>query len=129
MLAFGTTKSRLVRNLFITLLTDAFIVGGSSLLFLLYRYHVVLGIQFHPYGPHFRVNKQNDTALFETLTDGYDLLNLYTSYRLSQAGNNVTLFASASNLLDEEIRRQTSFVKELAPLPGRPGIFGVRLSF
>ncbi len=76
-----------------------------------------------------RVNKQNDTALFETPTDGYDLLNLYASYRLSQAGNNVTLFASASNLLDEEIRRHTSFVKELAPLPGRSGIFGVRLSF
>lgn len=76
-----------------------------------------------------RVNKQNDIALFETPTAGYDLLNLYASYRLSQVGNNVTLFARASNLLDEEIRRHTSFVKELAPLPGRSGIVGVRLSF
>ena len=76
-----------------------------------------------------RVNKQNDTALFETPTKGYDSLNLYASYRLSQSGNAVTLFASASNLLDEEIRRHTSFVKELAPLPGRSGIFGVRVSF
>ena len=76
-----------------------------------------------------RVNKQNDTALFETPTRGYHDLNLYASYRLSKGDNDVTLFASAANLLDEEIRRHTSFVKELAPMPGRSGIFGVRVSF
>ena len=76
-----------------------------------------------------RVNKQNDTAPFETSTRGYDDLNLYASYRISHGGNDVTLFVSAANLLDEEIRRHTSFVKELAPMPGRSGIFGVRVSF
>ena len=76
-----------------------------------------------------RVNKQNDTALFETSTRGYNDLNLYVSYRISHGDNDVTLFVSAANLLDEEIRRHTSFVKELAPMPGRSGIFGVRVSF
>ena len=76
-----------------------------------------------------RVNNQNDTAPFETSTRGYDDLNLYASYRISHGGNDVTLFASAANLLDEEIRRHSSFVKDLAPMPGRSGIFGVRVSF
>ena len=76
-----------------------------------------------------RVNNQNDIAPFETSTRGYDDLNLYASYRISHGGNDVTLFASASNLLDEEKRRHTSFVKDLAPMPGRSGIFGVRVSF
>ena len=76
-----------------------------------------------------RVNKQNDTALFETPTRGYNDLNLYVSYRISHGDNDVTLFVSAANLLDEEIRRHTSFIKELAPMPGRSGIFGVRVSF
>ena len=76
-----------------------------------------------------RVNRQNDVSLFETSTRGYHNLNLYASYRLNHKDANVTLFASATNLLDEEIRRHTSFVKDLAPMPGRSGIFGVRASF
>ena len=76
-----------------------------------------------------RVNNQKDTAPFETPTRGYNDLNLYASYRISHGNNDVTLFASAANLLNEEIRRHTSFVKALAPLPGRSGIFGVRVSF
>ncbi len=76
-----------------------------------------------------RVNKQNDTAPLETETAGYDSLNLYASYRISLADNDVTLFARASNLLDDESRRHTSFAKEQAPLPGRSGIFGLTLSF
>ena len=76
-----------------------------------------------------RVNKQNDTAPFETSTRGYDDLTLYASYRISHGGNDVTLFASAANLLNEEVRRHSSFVKDLAPMPGRSGIFGVRVSF
>ena len=76
-----------------------------------------------------RVNKQDDTAPLETATSGYDVLNLYASYRLSKGDNDVTLFASATNLLDDESRRHTSFAKEQAPLPGRSGIFGLRVSF
>ncbi|MDE0154128.1 MAG: TonB-dependent receptor, partial [Gammaproteobacteria bacterium] len=76
-----------------------------------------------------RVNKQDDTAPLETETAGYDLLDLHAGYTFRLQDNTVTLFARATNLLDEEIRRHTSFVKEQAPLPGRSGIFGLRVSF
>ena len=76
-----------------------------------------------------RVNKQDSTAPLETETAGYDLLDLHAGYTFRVQDNTVTLFARATNLLDEEIRRHTSFVKEQAPLPGRSGIFGVRVGF
>ena len=76
-----------------------------------------------------RVNEQDSTAPLETETDGYDLLELHAGYTFRVQDNTVTLFARATNLLDEEIRRHTSFVKEQAPLPGRSGIFGLRVGF
>ena len=76
-----------------------------------------------------RVNEQDSTAPLETETDGYHLLDIHADYTFSLGGNRVILFARASNLLDEEIRRHISFVKEQAPLPGRSGIFGMRVSF
>ena len=76
-----------------------------------------------------RVNEQNDTAPLETSTNGYNLLNLHADYTFSIGQNTVSLFARASNLLDEEIRRHISFIKDEAPLPGRSGIFGMRISY
>ena len=76
-----------------------------------------------------RVNEQDSTAPLETETAGYDLLDLHAGYTFRLQDNTVTLFARATNLLDEEIRRHTSFVKDQAPLPGRSGIFGLRVSF
>ncbi|MYH69495.1 MAG: TonB-dependent receptor [Gammaproteobacteria bacterium] len=76
-----------------------------------------------------RVNKQDSTAPLETETDGYHLLDVHAEYTFRTGGNRVTLFARGSNLLDEEIRRHVSFVKDQAPLPGRSGIFGVRVGF
>ncbi|MCY4210094.1 MAG: TonB-dependent receptor, partial [Gammaproteobacteria bacterium] len=76
-----------------------------------------------------RVNKQDSTAPLETETDGYNLLDIHADYTFRVGGNRVTLFARGSNLLDEEIRRHISFVKDEAPLPGRSGIFGLRIGF
>ena len=76
-----------------------------------------------------RVNEQDNTAPLETETSGYHLLDIHADYTFRLGGNTVSLFARASNLLDEEIRRHISFVKEQAPLPGRSGIFGLRLSY
>ena len=76
-----------------------------------------------------RVNEQDSTAPLETETGGYHLLDIQADYRFRMGGNTVTLFARASNLLDEEIRRHVSFVKDQAPLPGRSGIFGMRVAF
>jgi len=72
---------------------------------------------------------QNDTAPLETGTKGSDMLNIYASYTYEVSGREFTLFARGSNLLNEEVRRHTSFVKDLAPLPGASGVIGIRSSF
>ena len=76
-----------------------------------------------------RVDKQTTTAPLETATSGYDMLSLQASYTLRMAGRDLVLFARGANLLNEEARRHTSVVKDQVPLPGRSGIFGMRLVF
>jgi iron complex outermembrane receptor protein len=73
-----------------------------------------------------RVGEQDRVAEFELPTDAYTLVNLFGSLKLPQAPG-ATLFAEARNLTDEEAREHTSFLKDLAPLPGRN--FRVGLSY
>ena len=63
-------------------------------------------------------------------TDSYTLWNADVRYRI-RASETVTvdLFAAAHNLGDEEARPHTSFLKDLAPMPGRNLRLGVRTSF
>lgn len=75
------------------------------------------------------VGEQNRTAPGESSTDGYRLINASLSYRLPIGNESVTLFARGTNLANEEARAHTSFLKEVAPLPGRNLNLGVRLSF
>ena len=74
--------------------------------------------------------EQDNTGPEETSTDDYLKLNLDVNYRLD-LGDGITavLFARAENLLDEEIRHHTSFVKEEAALPGRNFTIGARVEF
>lgn len=73
---------------------------------------------------------QDDVAAFETETDGYTMLNADISLVLAEdALVPVEVFVRASNLLDEDARRHTSFVKDLAPLPGRNYTIGLRGRF
>ncbi|MEO0423737.1 MAG: TonB-dependent receptor [Pseudomonadota bacterium] len=73
---------------------------------------------------------QDDVAEFETETDGYTMLNADISLVLAEdALVPVEVFVRASNLLDEDARRHTSFVKDLAPLPGRNYTIGLRGRF
>jgi len=78
---------------------------------------------------YIRTNKQNNTAPLETTTSGYDMLNAYLAYTVKLANTELILFVRGTNLLNEEARRHTSFVKNLAPLPGRSGTFGIRAAF
>lgn len=75
------------------------------------------------------VGKQTDTAELEDATAGYNMLSLYAGYDISYHTVTFTVFGRATNLLNEEARRHTSFVKDLAPLPGRSGIIGIRADF
>ena len=75
------------------------------------------------------VAEQNRTAPGETDTNGYALLSAYIGYRLIQGPIIYDLFLRGSNLTNEEARVHTSFLKDIAPLPGRSITFGVRASF
>jgi len=75
-----------------------------------------------------KVGEQDRTAAFERPTDGYVVVGLNAAWR-PFADRNVTLFAAASNLTDEEAREHASFQKDIAPLPGRNIRMGVTYRF
>jgi iron complex outermembrane receptor protein len=75
------------------------------------------------------VARQSHNAAGETDTEGYTLLSAYVGYRLVQGQVIYDLFARGSNLTNEEARLHTSFLKNIAPLPGRSLTLGVRASF
>jgi iron complex outermembrane recepter protein len=76
-----------------------------------------------------RVAKQDRIAANETETAGYSVFNASAGYRLTLGRMTYDLFVRGSNLSDEEIRLHTSFLKDVAPLPGRNVTIGLRTSF
>ena len=77
-----------------------------------------------------RYARQDRVAEHEDESAGYTLVNANLAWHLDMAGGNaLELFVDGSNLLDEEARPHTSFLKDLAPLPGRNIAAGVRLFF
>lgn len=77
-----------------------------------------------------RYMRQDHVAEFETETPGYTLVDAHVAWHAdTAAGNGWEVFLDGSNLLDEEARAHTSFLKDVAPLPGRGVAFGVRMFF
>jgi iron complex outermembrane receptor protein len=77
-----------------------------------------------------RYARQDDVAEHEAATPGYTLVDAHLAWHMDTAGGNSwEVFLDGNNLLDEEARPHTSFLKELAPLPGRGLEFGVRAFF
>ena len=72
-------------------------------------------------------DSQNKLASNELATEGYKLVNLSLSYALDNP--DILLILRGSNLLDEEIRRHTSYLKDLVPLPGRSLYAGLTYNF
>lgn len=63
-------------------------------------------------------------------TPGYLLLNLGTQYNLATfKDSTVMLFAKGKNLLNENIRNSTSYLRNFAPEPGRSAEIGIRMSY
>lgn len=75
-----------------------------------------------------RVGEQDELAAYELGTDGYTMVNLSGAWR-PFADKGVTLFAEGHNLTDEEAREHVSFLKDIAPLPGRNLRVGVSYRF
>ena len=74
------------------------------------------------------VAEQDETADFETATDGYALFNADLVVTPFEA-RDVSLILGVRNITDEEARVHTSFLKEQIPLPGRNVRVAVRAAF
>ncbi len=71
-----------------------------------------------------RVARQDRIATLESATDGYTLLNADLAWTLPMTTTHTQIYLRGRNLLDEEARRSTSFIKDQAPLPGANVIVG-----
>jgi iron complex outermembrane receptor protein len=72
---------------------------------------------------------QNDNSALETDTGGYTVLNFNSNYQVIEGDQSLNLFAKATNLLDEDGRLHTSFIKDRAPIMGRALTVGLQASF
>ncbi len=67
-------------------------------------------------------------ATFELPTDGYTVVNLKATFK-PIADSPLRLFIDGRNLTNEEIREHVSFLKDIAPSPGRSVRAGVAWKF
>ncbi|HVR71447.1 MAG TPA: TonB-dependent receptor [Vicinamibacteria bacterium] len=97
-----------------------------------FRYGV--GLHYEGGSWHGRVElrgtgEQDRVASFERATEGYTLLNASLGWRVFLRRSVVEVLLRGTNLTDQEARNHVSFLKDLAPLPGRDVRLSVRLSF
>ena len=78
---------------------------------------------------YLRAFKQDDTTDYELATSGYDDLRAYMGWQFAVGATAVSLFVEGRNLTDAEQRYHTSYIKEVAPQPGRTIEGGVRVVF
>ena len=72
--------------------------------------------------------RQNCTAENELATDGYTDVSALVTYKLP-VKLNMELFAKANNLLNQEIREHSSFLKDISPAGERSVLIGMRADF
>ncbi|MEP1382473.1 MAG: TonB-dependent receptor [Paraglaciecola sp.] len=73
--------------------------------------------------------KQDKIADFETETDGYTIVSASFNYYLPLGDNDLTLYVKGNNLTDELGKVHSSFIKDVAPLPGRSFVVGAKYNF
>ena len=76
-----------------------------------------------------RYGRQDKVAEFEEPTEGFTLFSANLVYHWDVGNVGWEVFLRANNLTDREARLHVSPLKELAPLPGRNLLFGVRSFF
>jgi len=75
-----------------------------------------------------RAARQDRVGTFETETPGYTRLDAEVAHTWSLGTNRLaTLFLQGRNLMNEDVRLSTSFVKDLVPMPGRSLYAGLRI--
>lgn len=75
------------------------------------------------------VTEQTRVAEFETETPAYTLLNASITWTPWMDKPGIYFVFAANNLLNEDARRATSFLKDYAPLPGRDFRASLRFAF
>ncbi|BAW79620.1 TonB-dependent receptor [Candidatus Nitrosoglobus terrae] len=77
-----------------------------------------------------RAETQKHAGQFEAPTPGYILLNLGAQYQV-KAGQDIQLlaFARGTNLLNQNIRNSTSYLRNFAPEAGRGAEIGIRVNY
>lgn len=75
------------------------------------------------------VREQDRVANNELPTDSYVMLNLILTVHPFPDQRNVTLVAQGRNLLNEEARVASSFLKDKLPLPGREARVSLSVAF
>jgi iron complex outermembrane receptor protein len=77
-----------------------------------------------------RADDQTHVGEFETSTAGYYLLNVGVNYQLKAYRDaKLMVFAKGNNLLNENIRNATSYLRNFAPEAGRGAEVGFRLNY
>lgn len=77
----------------------------------------------------YRVFRQQRVATGESQTPGYNMLNLGLSYDTRVGQSDLTLYLRARNLLNVQAFNHASYLANVAPLPGRTIMAGVRLNY
>ncbi len=72
---------------------------------------------------------QNKTSAGGTTTSGYVLLDAALQYSLPVAQGALSVFVKAENMTNEVARVHSSYLKDVAPLPGRGFTLGLRGEF
>lgn len=73
--------------------------------------------------------EQDKVGENELATDGYETLNAFVGYETKWQDVKIETFLKANNLTDELGRNHVSYLKELAPVPGRNISFDIQLIF
>lgn len=77
-----------------------------------------------------RAEDQPYTGAFETSTSGYFLLNAGVNYQIKAFQDaQLMVFAKGNNLLNQNIRNATSYLRNFAPESGRGAEIGFRVSY
>jgi len=76
-----------------------------------------------------RVADQDDVAALESATEGYTRVDAGLAYHWDVGSAGWEAFFEGRNLTDQDARVHTSYLKDLAPLPGRNLAVGVRVAF
>lgn len=71
------------------------------------------------------VSEADDLAAFELPTDDYSLINGFLTWKAPVGAEDVSLRFSVLNILDEEARIHSSFLKDIVPQPGRNFRFSI----